>query len=305
MDPNDTAYQDKLAAESKKWGEHLKVEASQEWNAWLDHPLILGHYNERCMVEGLPWRKWLIKALSRPANRSLDLGCGTGSRSIVVFEEGASKFVEGLDVSEERIAGAEAFRRQKGIPGNFQVADSNVAELPENTYDLIFSCHSFHHFVALEHIMEQVHRALTPSGVFILEEFVGPTQFQWTDRQMEIVRFLLSLIPKELRRFRWGDTKFAEGRPTPEEVVAVSPFESIRSGEIFPLFFEYFDVVAIKRLGGTIQHLLYNGIVHNFQSNERGAIQSLQAVWQVEDALIDSDLLPSDFMLLVGRRRSD
>jgi hypothetical protein len=120
---------------------------------------------------------------------------------------------------------------------------------------------------------------------------------------MEMVRSLLSLIPEELRSFRWGDTKTSEGRPTPEEVVAVSPFESIRSGEIVPLFCRYFDVLAMRRLGGTIQHLLYNGIAHNFHSGARDAVHALQAVWQVEDALIDSGLLPSDFMLLVGRRK--
>lgn len=298
-------YQTKLTAEGKKWGDHLKIEASLEWNAWLDHPLICEHYNQRSLVNGLSWRKWLVRELSGPANQSLDLGCGSGSRSIAAFQDGASKCLEGLDVSEERIAEAEAIRQRIGIAGGFRVADTNAVQLPDNAYDLIFSCHSFHHFVALEHIMEQVHRSLTPSGFFVLEEFVGPTQFQWTDRQMEIVRSLLSLIPEEFRRFRWGATKITEGRPTPEEVVAVSPFESIRSGEIVPLFYKHFDVVAVNRLGGTIQHLLYNGIVHNFRSNEPQAIQSLQAVWQVEDALIDSDLLPSDFMLLIGKRRDD
>jgi SAM-dependent methyltransferase len=206
-------------------------------------------------------------------------------------------------VSEDRIAEAESIRQQIGIPGRFRVADTNHIELPAKTYDLVFSCHSFHHFIELEHIMEQVHRSLSPSGLFILEEFAGPTQFQWTEQQMEIVRVLLSLIPEELRRFRWGATKISEGRPTPEQVVAVSPFESIRSGEIVPLFCKYFDVFAIRRLGGTIQHLLYNGIVHNFHSIARDAMQALKAVWQVEDALIDSGLLPSDFMLPVGRRK--
>jgi hypothetical protein len=88
-------------------------------------------------------------------------------------------------------------------------------------------------------------------------------------------------------------------------VVAVSPFESIRSGEILRLFCGYFDVVALKKLGGTIQHLLYNGITHNFHPGEHNAVQCVKAIWQVEDALIDSRLLPSDFMLLVGRRKSD
>src|SRR5437899_3061855 len=82
-------------------------------------------------------------------------------------------------------------------------ADINTAMLSPEAYELIFSCHSFHHFLELEHIMQQVHQALTPRGLFILEEFVGPTQFQWTDQQIELVRSLMSLIPERLRRLRW------------------------------------------------------------------------------------------------------
>src|SRR5947209_3188024 len=173
-------YQKKLAAESKKWGKHLKVEVSGEWNAWLDHPLISEHYHERALIEGLPWGKWVSKHFGEPAKRSLDLGCGAGARSIAVYKDGASQYIEGFDVSEDRIAEGEGIRRQLGIPGSFQVGDSNYSDLPNQTYDLIFSCHSFHHFLKLEHIMKQVHQSLTPRGLFILEEFVGPTQFQWT-----------------------------------------------------------------------------------------------------------------------------
>jgi len=132
---------------------------------------------------------------------------------------------------------------------------------------------------------------------------VGPTQFQWTDKQIEIVRSITALVPERLRRFRWDAIKMFEGRPTPAEVVAVSPFESIRSAEIHSLFIQNFEVVAAKRLGGTVQHLLYNGIIHNFHPGDEDALRCLRGVWEVEDALIDSEMLPSDFMLLIGRKR--
>ncbi len=302
--PSEGDYQSKLVAESQKWAAHLKVEASGEWNAWLDHPLIAEHYRQRALVDGLPWERWVCKELRAPAERSLDLGCGAGGRSISVFNEGASRYIDGLDVSEGRIAEGERLRQESGIPGNFRVADTNTVTLSPDTYELIFSCHSFHHFLNLEHIMQQVHNALTPHGLFVLEEFVGPTQFQWTDKQMDVVRSVLALIPERLRWYQWNALKVVEGRPTPAQVVAVSPFESIRSAEIFALFKSYFEVVAVKRLGGTIQHLLYNGIAHNFSLNDEEAIHCLRGIWEVEDALIDSEMLPSDFMLLIGRRKA-
>ena len=74
----DAAYREKLAAESRKWGDHLKVEASGAWNAWLDHPLVADHYRQRALVDGLPWPQWVRRELGGPAAISLDLGCGSG-----------------------------------------------------------------------------------------------------------------------------------------------------------------------------------------------------------------------------------
>jgi phosphomevalonate kinase len=84
--------------------------------------------------------------------------------------------------------------------------------------------------------------------------------------------------------------------------VASSPFESIRSAEIGMLFERVFDVLHRRDLGGTIQHLLYNGIVHNFQPGNPEAEAILRRVWDAEDAHIASGRLPSDFQLLIGRR---
>jgi SAM-dependent methyltransferase len=297
-------YEARLRAESRKWGDHLQVEASGEWHAWLDHPLIARHYRSRSLIDGLPWERWAGHRLGRPAQRSLDLGCGAGMKSRTVHESGSTAETWGLDISEDRIAEAERMRISLGIPGQFRVADVNTATLPRATYDLIFSSHSLHHFVELEHVMAEAHDALTADGLFILEEFVGPTQFQWTDEQIDLVRSLMTLLPESLRMLRWEAVKPYEGRPAVEDVVAASPFESIRSAEIVPLFRQFFRVVELRSLGGTIQHLLYNGIVHNFTFDRAEAIAHLQAIIEVEDALIDAGLLPSDFMLLVGARRA-
>ena len=83
-------YQANLAAESRAWAAHLAVEASGEWYGWLDHPLILQHYEDLRRVDGLHWPTWVRARLGGPAERSLDLGCGTGSLSLAVYAAGAS-----------------------------------------------------------------------------------------------------------------------------------------------------------------------------------------------------------------------
>ena len=296
-------YADKLSREAKHWGDRLAVERVQR-NAWLDHPLINRHYHERGLIDGLSWERWVVRQLGRTAARSFELGCGSAGRSLRLYDLQITRAIQGLDVSPDRVNEGEHERRRRQAEGGFLVADVNTVSLPADTYDLIFSCHSFHHFEALEHVMDQVNRALTPDGYFVLEEFVGPTQFQWTDAQIGLVRQLSGLLPERMRMLRWGAVKTHEGRPTVADVVAVSPFESIRSGEIVDLFYEHFNVEEVRLQGGTLQHLLYNGIIHNFVDNDEEADDYLRAIWQVEDALVDAGLIPSDFQLLVGRKKT-
>lgn len=301
----ETDYQALLEAENKKWGDHRQVEADADLlgDNWLGHSLITEHYNVGMLVDGLPWQEWIRERLGGPAERSLDLGCGVADRSLELFRAGASRYIEGIDISEERLAEAQRRLHDENIPGSFRAEDVNTIQLPANTYDLIFSYHSFHHFLNLEHIMEQVHQALTPRGLFVLEEFVGPTQFQWTELQIELVRAILRFLPEDLRMYRMGWMKRFEGRPKPEEVVAASPFESIRSADILPLFKRNFQIVRERQMGGTLQHLLYNGIVHNFIRNRDAAAPYVKAIYKMEDLLMDFCLIPSDFMLLIGQRR--
>jgi GT2 family glycosyltransferase/SAM-dependent methyltransferase/glycosyltransferase involved in cell wall biosynthesis len=296
-------YEQKILRENIKWGEHLKVEASGQWNAWLDHPLVLAHYQQRASMDGRRWEEWIKKYMDGPAEKSLDLGCGAGARSLFLWEAGSSRYIEGADVSRARVAEGEKRRQAMGAPGKFRVGDINRLGLPAQSYDLIFSCHSFHHFLELEMLMEQVSQGLTDRGLFVLEEFVGPTQFQWTDLQIKLTRELLSTLPASLRTFRDGRVKNEEGRPSVDQVVAASPFESIRSAEIWPLFQKHFEVVAVRKIGGTIQHLLYNGIIHNFSLDDQNASGHIQRIYEAEDSLIDSGEIPSDFLLIAGRRR--
>ncbi len=296
-------YEEQLLREGVKWGNETQTERAERWVNWLQHPLILERYINKGLIDGQPWEQWVKTALGGPAVKSLELGCGPVSGSIRIFNAGSSSYLEGLDVSPEAVEQGERYFASVGAPGKVWVGDVNEVQLPENTYDLIFSCHSFHHFLKLEHVMEQVQRALTPRGLFILDEFTGPTQFQWTDQQLELVRALLALLPERLRLYPWQVRKDCEPRPTVEQIVAVSPFESIRSAEIYGLFKQYFEVVVERPLGGTLQHLLYNSIAHNFLPEDAEANRFIDCIETIETKLIEAGLLSSDFMLLVGKRR--
>ena len=82
-----------------------------------------------------------------------------------------------------------------------------------------------------------------------------------------------------------------------------SPFEAIRSADIVPLFRHRFSVLHEIPLGGTIERLLFDGILHNFRPGDEDADAIIRAIDHIESILIASGALPSDVMLLVGKKK--
>jgi hypothetical protein len=59
-----------------------------------------------------------------------------------------------------------------------------------------------HHFESLEYICQQIKQALRPDGLLILNEYIGCSRFQFSDRQREIVNLCLQLLPSKFRRLQ-------------------------------------------------------------------------------------------------------
>jgi len=284
------------------WNEVARQARSGDRLFWLNHPRVAKHYHDKSLVDGLRWLEWIPKTLGRPARLALDLGCGTGRAAAGVWGAGAASALVGIDLDDSRFESAEELLAAAGGDIKLVATDINHLRLEESSYDLIYAIQSFHHFENLEHILAEVRKALTPGGFFVLDEYVGPARFQWTNEQLALTSQLLGLMPRHLRMYRHGIEKLQEGRSTVAEVINVCPSEAIRSDEIVPLFYKHFQVVRHQNLGGTIQHLLYSGIIQNFPDDDPAIDHLIDCVDGLERVFIERGILPSDFVLLIGRK---
>jgi SAM-dependent methyltransferase len=264
---------------------------------WLNHPRVAYHYHRKGLVDGLPWQQWIVRRFGGPVPQAVELGCGNGAAALGLIQQGVAAHITGIDLEETRVAES---RSAAAGALTFIAGDINQLALAPRRYDLIYALQSFHHFERLEEIMEQVYNALKPGGCFVLDEFVGPARFQWTDRQLSITEDLLGLLPRELRIYENGVEKLKEGRSTVDQVIAVCPSEAIRSHEIVDAFENRFKVLYRCALGGTIQHLLYSGIIHNFPDNDPDVDRMIDCIDRLETSLIEAGMLRSDFELLIG-----
>ena len=130
---------------------------------------------------------------------------------------------------------------------------------------------SLHHIEALEHVLQQCRQALRPRGLLLVNEFVGPSRFQWTERQLDMANTALASIPSALRRdLAKGGLKTTVERPTVEHMIRTDPSESVRSAEIERLVKDHFAVVGEWNWGGTLNHLVFQNIAGNFDPRTGG-----------------------------------
>lgn len=117
------------------------------------------------------------------------------------------------------------------------------------------------------------------------------------------------LLPTIMRKLRQARSRRAGSRPvktsldlpTARSVEAVDPSEAVRSAEIVPLLQRDFHVIELKPLGGSILQFLLAGIAGNLD-NEAGE-RLLQLFFAIEDTLMETGQLQSDFAYIVARPR--
>ena len=260
---------------------------------WMAHTSVLMHLNER--ATGDPARDWLSSWAHRwfAGNdlRVLVLGCGEGWLERAIAHWPFVARIDAVDFAEATIARARETAR--GIEKiHYGVVDLNRDELPRNAYDVIIAHQVLHHVEKLEHAYAQIDRALSPAGTFIVNEYAGPSRFQYSDAVLAIMNTLLSCLGQPPRM-----------RPSVEEMIANDPTEAVRSDEVIPLLERSFEIVERKDIGGTIlQHLLYEILsAYRFEVPvERSIVDMLCTI---EAMLVDTGRIPCDFVILAARKR--
>lgn len=276
---------------------------------WTQLAQVRGHLNRR--VSGDPavdaYMYFLRTRLPDrlPVGDALTIGCGEGALERGLARHSFALRHDAVDVAPKAVERAAAAAQEAGLGHlRYRVADADHLRLEPGSYDVVLGVQAIHHIERLEHLFEQVAAALRPDGFLFLDEFVGPSRFQWTRRQLEAVDGILATLPERLRRsVADGRVRRRALRPTVREVRATDPSEAIRSEEILSVASRYFDLLEVRPYGGTILHLLLHEIAGNFSPSVPGGPEILDAIAELEWSLVTSGDLPSDFAIVVARPR--
>jgi SAM-dependent methyltransferase len=198
--------------------------------------------------------RW-ARANGRVFQNGLSIGCGEGRAERHLLAAGICRRFQCIDVAEDALAEARA--KAANLPLSYEAADINFTQLPEREYDLVVAQTCLHHVLHLENAAEQICRTLQSGGVLWLHDYIGETQFQYGDTRIEIANRIIASLPAKYRYDRLHQRQLKPVvRPEPGKIA--SPFESIRSAEIVPVFTRWFDVVE-KRESTSLHHLVVPG----------------------------------------------
>lgn len=239
--------------------------------------------------------------------RALSLGCGTGARELIWAGSRKFKSIDAYDLSEKRIELARKRAEEKGYGEVIEYHAANVyhIEMTDGSYDVVLAEQSLHHLSPLAEILQRLNRSLKPDGCFIVNEFVGPIRFQWTDRQLEVINGLLSILPERYKvRRSDGSIKSRVFRPSRLRCILYDPSEAVESAEIMPLLHKIFNVVEVKNWGGTVLHMLFHDIADNFMSEDEETQHFLKLCFEAEDLLLQCGDIESDFVFAVCKKRN-
>ena len=267
-------------------------------------------YGNRCFgntVSENGWLSWLPRVYGNPRPRCvLELGSGNGDLLLALrLIDFADEYI-GIDASNVAVQMAQQKAIDAGFSNvRFEVGDLNNLALAPTAYDMILAQMCIHHIANLEHLFTQVTRALTSNGLFAINDYVGPSRWQFTWTQLLLANALLRWLPKRLKvNHPEGNIKGQHKRPTIQGMLAMDASEAVRSGEIVDVFKHYFSVEQEIDYGGSVSILVLDNIISNFREEDPASVAWLKVVLWLDHLARRLRLVPCINLVLAGRPRN-
>jgi ubiquinone/menaquinone biosynthesis C-methylase UbiE len=271
--------------------------ASSLTTRWWESDYIVERINRRVCGESLPGMSAGLHrvAAERFANRlpfarGVSIGCGTGSKERNVIRSGLVEHFTLFELSSVAVEQGRAQAAQAGLAQNmtFRMEDGLTVETGDGVYDLVYWNNALHHMFDVKAALEWSWRVLRKGGVLLMDDFVGPTRMQWSDRLLEINSAVLRALPTQYLRHpaRPGVMLSAKAQRTPLSVfMAQDPSECADSANILPELTRIFSNAWVRKTGGGIYHLALNDVLHNIVVAQDYAL--LERLLEYDDQCIE------------------
>lgn len=178
--------------------------------------------------------------------------------------------------------------------------DLNHLDLGGRKFDLCIVAHCAHHIENLGHFFTVIARALAPTGLLYMNDYIGPRWLTFDKEDLDLGRDYLLRIPEAQRREAGGTVKmYPFAGSTKEALAEADPSEACRSDEVVPAMLRSFRPTSMFGYGPLL-YMALEGIAQNFPDNEDSR-RVLDWLWGEECRLLLSGRLAAWFLATLGR----
>ncbi|MGQ0671628.1 MAG: class I SAM-dependent methyltransferase [Hyphomicrobium sp.] len=271
------------------WNQRVKEERPIRW---MTHPWVASKVNQLVGgIDSAAWGDGLVARLrqtfagSLPFRRGISVACGKGLIELELVKSGLVQSFDCFDFAAERIAEGEKRARRAGLENRvrYSSADAFAAVEALGQYDLVYWRNAIHHMTDTKAALGWSARCLARGGVLYLDDYVGPSRFQYSDRLLADVNEVRAALPERLlarRAPKRGYYPRKMPRPVEADVIRVDPSEAADSANIMAgLLLHFPDADVVKVSGGLFQAGLHD-IMGNFDATHDR--ETLERLWAAE-----------------------
>jgi len=231
----------------------------------------------------------------------LSLACDNGRAERELLKLGICERFHGVDSSPEAIA--EARQNAQGLDLTYEAADLNRLVLEPGAYDLVLTQNCLHSVLELERLAEQIWRSLKPGGCLWIHDYIGESQFQFSDLRLDIANRILAVLPERYRRDRVHDRILrAIARPKPGALA--SPVEAVRAADIVPVFSRWFDIDYRHEESAFMGRVCPRGMRANYTETEDGPV-IFELLMLIEGLMVEHGILAPHTGQYLMRRKAE
>lgn len=257
------------------WSEKALKKTPQKIR-WWEFPTIYEHYNHLICgkyVDG--FNKGLIirlKELGLTFEHGVSVGFGNGQKEFELIKEGIVKKFTLFELSDIRIEMAREQARKLGFEDkvNFVNGDCFNYVFTEKV-DFVHWDNSLHHMFNVDDAVKWSYQILEHEGIFYMNDYVGPTRFQWSDDVLKLCTRIRNVLPDIYLKDPHDPTKLIDRTVSPpdaKKIEETDPSEAVDSSRILETVKKYFPNAEVTLTGGTVYHAGLNDILSNIDESD-------------------------------------
>lgn len=260
---------------------------------WYQSDFIISAINERVSGENVTGLSQGFNILLKkkyphilPLKKVISVGSGFGEKEMQAIKSGIFQSVDCFEVSSGAIDKGRKIAQERGLTERilFHSSDPFNNVISDNKYDGVYWNNSLHHMFDSRKALIWSRRVLKPGGLFMMDDYVGPTRMQFSGEMIAISTLFRSLIPQNYLVNPWDISQKLEVKcasPDEDDLFNADPSECADSANIIPALRDIFPMINIQNTGGGVYHLGLSDVLHNIvKAND---IKSLNLAMRMDD----------------------